>query len=119
MAVPSEGCAVTRMARVLRSGGLCSHLIDLRDHHHEDPVDFLRYPDGLWQRMTGRSAGWTNRLRSTEHLDLIRAAGFEVLAYEPRMLETAPNPSAIDRRFRSFDAEVLRTIGMILVLRKP
>lgn len=111
--------AYREMARVLRPGGLCSHLVDLRDHHHADPVDFLRYPDGLWDRMTGRSAGWTNRLRASQHLGAIAAAGIEVLFYEPRRIETPPREDALARRFREFGDDDLRTIGMILVLRRP
>ncbi|MEZ4649999.1 MAG: class I SAM-dependent methyltransferase [Candidatus Eisenbacteria bacterium] len=107
------------MARTLRPDGLCSHIIDLRDHHHPDPIDFLRYPDGLWERMAGRSAGWTNRLRATEHLAAIRNAGLEVLSYDPRTLDGAPDPSSLDTRFQGLADEDLRTIAMILVLRRP
>ena len=104
------------MRRVLRPRGLCSHIIDLRDHHHREPLDFLRYPDGLWDRMVGRSAGWTNRLRASDHLRLIEAAGLRVHLYDPRYVESAPGPADLDARFQGRDADDLRTIAMILVL---
>lgn len=111
--------AYREMVRTLRPGGLCSHLIDLSDHHHAEPLDFLRYPDILWNCMTGRSAGWTNRLRASQHLQAIEAAGLRVLDYEPRRIASPPPPSALESRFRQHDPEDLRTIGMILVLQKP
>lgn len=110
--------AYSEMYRVLQPGGLCSHIIDLRDHHHAEPLDFLRYSDALWRRMAGRSAGWTNRLRASDHLRAIEAARLEIASYEPRTIETAPTAESLDRRFRSKDATDLRTVAMILVLRK-
>jgi SAM-dependent methyltransferase len=107
------------MYRVLRSGGLCSHIIDLRDHHHPEPLDFLRYPDGLWDCMTGRSAGWTNRLRASDHLRLIEAAGLRVHLYDPRYVDEAPSPGDLDARFQGLASDDLRTVAMILILGKP
>jgi hypothetical protein len=106
------------MYRVLKRGGLCSHIIDLRDHHHTDPLDFLRYSDPLWRYMAGRSAGWTNRLRASDHLEAIESAGLEIASYEPRKLETIPDRESLDERFRRKDPSDLAVVAMILVLRK-
>ncbi len=55
--VKEIGLAYDEMARVLRPGGMMSQMIDLEDHAHPDPYDFLRYGDRLWDLMQGRSPG--------------------------------------------------------------
>ena len=117
--VRDPALAYSEMYRVLKSGGLCSHIIDLRDHHHAEPLDFLRYSDPLWRYMAGRSAGWTNRLRASDHLEAIESAGLEIASYEPRKLENIPDPDSLDQRFRRKDSSDLAEAAMILILRKP
>ncbi len=106
------------MARVMKPGGAGSHLIDLRDHHHPEPLDFLRYPTGLWDRMTGSSAGWTNRLRASDHLRAIKEAGLTVVSYEPVKTDQIPPRSELHEQFRKLSDDDLATTGMILVLGK-
>ncbi|MBD3163391.1 MAG: methyltransferase domain-containing protein [Candidatus Eisenbacteria bacterium] len=116
----SDPASVYReLARVLREGGLMSHIIDLRDHHRPEPLDFLRYSDRLWSLMQGRSAGFTNRLRASDHLRLIREAGFEVLEVEHRRAESPPPPALLARRFRAYDPEDLRTLVLTVTARRP
>ena len=107
------------LARVLRPGALMSHIIDLRDHHRPEPFDFLRYPDRLWSLMQGRSAGFTNRLRGSDHLRLIREAGFEVVDAERRLAEAAPPAETLAPRFRGLDPDDIRTLTLIVTARRP
>jgi SAM-dependent methyltransferase len=106
------------LARALRPGGLMSHIIDLRDHHHPDPLDFLRYGDRLWSLMQGRSAGWTNRLRSSDHLGLMERAGFKILEAQPKVIDALPPPESLDPRFQGYTAEDLRIVTLVVTARR-
>jgi SAM-dependent methyltransferase len=107
------------MARVLEPGSLMSHIIDLRDHHHTEPHDFLRYEDELWSRMQGRSAGSTNRLRASDHLSLLEKAGFEVLEVRQKDAALAPQKKDLASRFHSYEEADLKALTLIVVARLP
>lgn len=65
-------------ARVLRSGGICSHRVDLRDHLGGG-LDNLRFPEGVWESdFFVRSGFYTNRIRFGRMLELFEDAGFSV-----------------------------------------
>ena len=64
------------MRRILRPGGHIHHSIDLRDHlSYHDPLRFLRLTPEAYAPI-----GTENRLRASDHLHLIEACGFEVVA---------------------------------------
>jgi len=109
--------AYAEQYRALCPGGLVSHIIDVKDHHHSEPFNFLRYDDRLWEAMQGHSGGSTNRLRAQDHLDLIEAAGFEILNVRRRQAETPPRTLA--PRFRRFSDDELRTLDLVVSARKP
>jgi SAM-dependent methyltransferase len=95
---------LTECRRILRPGGLISCRVDMVDHFsYFDPgisaYNFLKFSDPVW-RLVNSPLNFTNRLRHSDYLRIIRAAGFEVLSDE------AETPSASD-------LEVLRgmTIG--------
>lgn len=116
--VPDAELTYNELSRVLRPGGLMSHIIDLKDHHHHDPYDFLRYGDKLWSLMQGRSAGFTNRLRASDHIGLIREAGFEILDTERRMADAPPARSDLAPRFRAHQDDDLRIMELIVTARR-
>jgi SAM-dependent methyltransferase len=110
--------AYAEMARVLRPDGFLSHMIDLEDHCHPDPYDFLRYGDRLWSLMQSRSPGFTNRLRASDHLRLMERAGMEVLETVHTKAESPPQSRGLSRRFREYEPEDLMTIRMAVFARK-
>jgi SAM-dependent methyltransferase len=70
--------------RILRPNGVLSALIDYGDHYaHVDPsitsVNFLTYGPAHW-RLYSPPLHFQNRLRHGDHLALIEAAGFEIIA---------------------------------------
>ncbi len=74
---------VAEMARIVRPGGVISHIVDHRDHlWHFDPTKdcfhHLRLPDSFWQRVERNPLLYTNRLLHTDYLGMFRAAGFNV-----------------------------------------
>jgi SAM-dependent methyltransferase len=110
-------------ARVLRTGGLCIHTIDLRDHYNlgagEDWLAFLKFDDRQWDRMTSARFAWCNRLRAPELRSLF-AELFEVVDFT---VETADLPAGFDHegiapRFRRFDAKELSVASVSVVARK-
>ncbi len=106
------------LARVVSSGGLCSHIIDLRDHHHSEPLDFLRYGETLWSLMQGRSAGFTNRLRASDHLRFMEGTGFEILEVRRKEADAAPPSHALAPRFRRYSEDELRTLTIVVTARR-
>ena len=64
--------------RVLKSTGVASHRIDLKDHLGGG-LNNLRFSERLWEsNFFVRSGFYTNRIRYSEILTLMQAAGFEV-----------------------------------------
>lgn len=70
--------------RVLRPGGILSHGIDHSDHRsHIDPklsrIDFLRYSDATWQLLCIDPLDYTNRLRHSAYVAMLKESGFELM----------------------------------------
>jgi SAM-dependent methyltransferase len=90
------------LRRVLRSGGSMLHVIDLRDHLHiegdekqtGDWLEFLRYPEGLYEAMFSRRSSYSNRLRASEWRREFEVAGFEVTGWREGSLAL---PAQLDR----------------------
>ena len=74
---------VAEMARVIRPGGVTSHIVDHRDHlFHGDPTKdcfyHLRFTDEFWRRVEGNPLLHLNRFLRSDYLALLEQAGFEV-----------------------------------------
>jgi SAM-dependent methyltransferase len=113
--------------RLLRPGGAFSCRIDLQDHYsYFDPslsrYHFLRFSDRAW-RLVNSPLHYQNRLRSPDYLQLVRDAGFDVVA------ERASGPSeegleqlrslAFAPRFRGYTPEELGVTILSFVARQP
>lgn len=73
--------------RILRPGGVLVGRIDYKDHYsyfdqNLSPYNFLRYSDRAW-RLYNPSSHYQNRLRHSEHLSLLRDAGFRLVRVIP------------------------------------
>jgi SAM-dependent methyltransferase len=78
--------------RLLKSGGRCSHQVDLRDHLG-GALNNLRFSEALWESpLFARSGFYTNRIRYHEMLDLFRRARFDVVATETTRWDELPTP---------------------------
>jgi SAM-dependent methyltransferase len=125
--------------RVLRPGGVASHVFDHRDHlHHTDnSVPFLAHlawPAPVYRVLFGHAIGYHNRLTPTEVAARFAAAGFERIAVR-RMIYPdrryvdddaaaragAPGLSRalLAPRFRAISEEDLRTAACHYLYRKP
>ncbi len=73
------------LMRVVRPGGLVSHVVDHRDHlHHADRrlpfLAHLAWPDPIYRVVAGHPVGYHNRLSPTEVATRFVAAGLELRA---------------------------------------
>jgi SAM-dependent methyltransferase len=113
--------------RLLRPGGAFSCRIDLQDHYsYFDPslsrYHFLRFSDRAW-RLVNSPLHYQNRLRSPDYLQLVRDAGFDVVA------ERASGPSEegleqlhslpLAPRFLGYTPEELGVTILSFVARQP
>jgi len=70
------------MRRIIKPDGVMVHIIDTSDHwQHFDRslsrINFLKFSPGWWKVINSPIA-YQNRLRVSEHLEIIRNAGFEI-----------------------------------------
>ena len=113
--------------RLLTPGGVVCHFIDNSDHwEHGDKsisrVNFLRFSERDFRLTYLNSLNYQNRLRHSEYIDLLSAAGFEVVRAEGHAdpaalaaLRTLP----LAPQFRKFPVEDLATMDSYLLARKP
>lgn len=67
---------IAEMRRVLKTNGVCSHRIDLKDHLGGS-LQNLRFSERIWEsRFMSGSGFYTNRLRYHELLEIFGEAGF-------------------------------------------
>lgn len=111
--------------RILRPTGVFVGRIDYQDHYAYfdgdlSPYNFLRYSDRAW-RFLNPSAHYQNRLRHSEHLALLRDAGFELLEVLPEgghrsdVEEIRALPLA--ERFRGLEPEDVAVRAAVLAAR--
>ena len=124
--------------RILRPGGVVSHVFDHRDHlHHADRrwpfLAHLALPDTLYAGLCGHALTYHNRLPPAQVVQLFEAAGFEKIAVRCMILparrfvegedalEGRPGipRSLLARRFRSLSEADRRTAAAHYLYRKP
>jgi SAM-dependent methyltransferase len=96
-------------ARVLRPDGIVSHQVDLKDHL-AGALNSLRFDERTWEaEWMAQSGFYTNRLRFTEIIDIVKAAGLEPEVTEVQRWDRVPTPRAkLAARFRAMPDEELR-----------
>jgi SAM-dependent methyltransferase len=106
------------MRRVLRSDGVASHRIDLRDHLG-GALNNLRFSDRVWESAFMAESGfYTNRLQAAEIVDRCRAAGFAAEIVASERWPSLPTPRRrLAAPFRNLPEETLLVSGFDLVLR--
>jgi SAM-dependent methyltransferase len=109
---------VGEMRRIIRTGGVCSHQIDLQDHLG-GALNNMRLPTRWWEAdWMARSGFYTNRMRMQEMLSAFEAAGFAVADLSTLSWERLPTPRhALAREFRSLPPEELLVRSFTVTLR--
>jgi SAM-dependent methyltransferase len=110
--------AMRETRRLLRSGGVCSHQIDLRDHLG-GALNNMRIPTRWWEAdWMARSGFYTNRLRKSEMIRIFESVGFAVEVVVTDHWERLPTPRhALAREFQDVGLDDLLVKGFQVVLR--
>lgn len=119
------GPILAECRRLLRSDGIMSSRIDLRDHYSYfdrslSPYHFLRYSDRAWRAFNSRLL-YQNRLRRPDYLHAFADAGFEIV----EEVQTSGDEQSLARlrelelasRFRGYAFEELAVTALVLVAR--
>lgn len=109
------------MKRVLKTGGVMCHKIDLRDHYNfNKPFKFLKYSGFVWNIfLTKEGFSYTNRLRVDDFEYLLSKHGFEIIEQDNQIYEgELPDKKRFNGIFRDKDVEDLTVIGMTFLAKK-
>lgn len=112
------------MYHALRDGGISAHQVDLKSHglHRRNPLDFLTWPQSLWQWMYGHK-GVPNRWRVDRYRDVIRERGLDMILLEPTGHASETDVEEVRPYlappFRNLSDEDLSWLGFWLICRKP
>lgn len=105
--------------RWLKPGGIMSHAIDFKSHGlTRDWFGHWTVPAWQWKLVRGRRPYMINRVSASQHVELLRAAGFEIVLAQ--RTDAVPAPRAeLAREFAAMPDDDLRTSGMFVIARKP
>lgn len=106
------------LRRVIRSDGVCSHRVDLKDHLG-GALNNLRFSDRFWEAdFLAKSGFYTNRIRYNEMLDLFKKANFAAEVIKVEHWDTLPTPKAkLSHHFKKLPIDELCVSGFNVILR--
>jgi len=103
------------ISAALRPGGFASHAIDFKSHHFARGWDgHWTFSDRTWAVVRGRRRFAINREPLATHLQLIAAAGLEVVNVHRTIQASTIARSDLAPRFRTVSEEDLRTSSAIV-----
>lgn len=111
------------MACAMPPGALALHLVDLKSHglHRGNPLDFLEYPQWLWNLMYSHK-GVPNRWRVNGYKDIVARLPIDCCEFHPTDCYSTEQVDAIYRTlakpFRGLDHDELAWKGFWLKFRK-
>ena len=113
------GETIREIHRILKPGGVSTHVIDLRDHLQRS-LNNLRFNEKFWESKFVSSSGfYTNRLRSSELMEIFAASGFQAVLVSKSEWKNLPvRRQALARQFRDLPEEMLK-ISNITVRCRP
>jgi len=115
----AEFIEMTReMRRIIKSDGVCSHSVDLKDHLG-GALNNLRFSEPLWESdFMAESGFYTNRIRFEDMLDIFSKEGFWVDIISVERWRELPTPrSSLSKEFRNLPDEQLLVSDFEVVLR--
>jgi SAM-dependent methyltransferase len=106
------------LRRIVRSNGICSHQIDLRDHLGE-ALNNLRFTEQIWESDWMANSGfYTNRIQYSQMIDLFQKANFQVKVIEVKRWDKLPTPkSKMTKEFKSISDEELCVCEFSVILK--
>jgi len=119
----SDPAAATHnIARMLKPGGVTSHVIDLRDHRNfSKPLEFLKLSERRWRLASSYRSMPTNRWRAPQLRSAFEDAGLVIERFEvtERAKLNEQIRSSLATPFREMPLDDLSVVGLLLVARKP
>lgn len=92
-----------------------SHQIDYRSHGKADEWNgHWTYSDAAWKVVVGRRPYLLNRAPHSEHVRLLREAGFDIVAMDLQRAAALPR-GRLAQRFRDLSNDDLTTCGAYIV----
>jgi len=109
---------MAQLRRILRPDGVCTHVVDLRDHLGGG-LNNLRFSTRQWEAEWMASSGfYTNRMRFSSMLEQFRAADFEPELVRVERWSELPTPrSQLAAEFADLPDEELCVAEFFVVLR--
>lgn len=108
----------SELRRVLRTDGVCSHRVDLKDHLGGG-LNNLRFSSTLWESDWMSSSGfYTNRIRFKEMLTRFKDAGFDVQVLNKDKWPKMPiSRQKLAQEFHEIDEDDLLISGFDVILK--
>ncbi|MFW5794631.1 MAG: methyltransferase domain-containing protein [Bacillota bacterium] len=105
--------------RILKRGGQCSHVIDLKDHL-DYSINNLRFKEKIWESKIFRTSGfYTNRLRKHEMIKIFGRIGFKVQIVDEKKWDNVPvAKNKLAKPYRNMKDEELLTSYFTVILSK-
>lgn len=106
--------------RIMRPGGIAHHQIDLMDHLG-GALNNLRFSERAWEgSLMSNSGFYTNRLRFSEILSIVKKAGFNFAVTQITSWPHLPTPKrSLAPPFNALSDDELKTATFGLLLQKP
>jgi len=110
---------ISELYRVQKSGSLCSHVVDLKDHLGES-LNSLRFNTGFWEsNLIKRSGFYTNRLRCGKLKKIFQKSGFMIAKIKLYKWDKLPlQKKYLSKDFKYLGDEELKIKGMFIFCRK-
>jgi len=107
------------LRRILRSNGVVSHRVDLKDHLG-GALNNLRFSTRIWESdWMAKSGFYTNRIRYSDMIDRFEDAGFDVDVLHMDEWDHLPIPRVnMSKEFLEFSDDELCISGFDVILRK-
>jgi SAM-dependent methyltransferase len=115
---------IAEARRLLKPGGLFVHWIDLSDHfshgdHSISAVNFLRFSEKEWLRLSGNRFMYQNRLRIDDYIQILNSMGAFILSVDEHVnvpaLELLQKGFSLDGRFAAKDPRTNATTNAWVV----
>ena len=105
--------------RILKPGGVCSHVVDLKDHM-EESLNNLRFSEKTWESdLFAKSGFYTNRLRHEEIIKSFKNAGFNIHSDKTYAWEKLPiAKSSLDESYQQYPEDDLLVYEFDVILTK-
>lgn len=107
----------SEMTRVLKSGGIMNHQVDLRDHiFSQKSLWFLTMSNRIFRLLFSKTGEYVNRKRLSYYLQLIKKNNLQIVTIEKNTFFNGRLNKNLLKRYTEDD---LRTLSINITLKKP